>query len=208
MAVYVLGVSGGSGMILAYKALRLLLAHGHYVHLVCSESALVAMRFEMDEQINHVSKWIDSLPIEQQKRVKRHTNKEVSALIASGTYEISGTLIMPCSMASVAAFAHGIGDNLIRRAVDVAIKEQIPCVIVPRESPFSPIHLDNMSRLASCGVSIQCPVPAWYNRPSSLDDVENQIVGKALRGIGAKDAAEGVLTIWSPERVKNSSKKT
>ena len=83
-------------------------------------------------------------------------------------------------MATLAAIACGLSDNLLRRAADVTLKEKRPLVIVPRESPFSEIHLENMLKLAKCGAAIVPPIPAWYTEPKSIADMENFIVGKAL----------------------------
>jgi 4-hydroxy-3-polyprenylbenzoate decarboxylase len=97
-------------------------------------------------------------------------------------------LLIPCSMATLAAVAMGLGDNLIRRAADVTLKERRRLVVVPRETPLHEAHLDNMVRITRMGGVILPPVPAWYNQPRSLEDVENFVVGRAFDLLGIDSA--------------------
>jgi 4-hydroxy-3-polyprenylbenzoate decarboxylase len=108
----------------------------------------------------------------------------MKAPIASGTTPTNGMLIVPCSMNTLAAIAHGISDDLIRRAADVTLKEGRKLVVVPRETPLSPIHLKNMLTLARLGVTILSPEPAFYLRPQTLEDVVDFITGRALSALG------------------------
>ncbi|CAI8031207.1 Flavin prenyltransferase UbiX [Geodia barretti] len=113
---------------------------------------------------------------------------DIQAPIASGTFPVHGMAIVPCSMSTVAALAHGFSDNLIRRAADVCIKERRPLTIVPRETPLSAIHLENMAVLARLGVTVLPPEPPFYLRPQSLDDVVAFVVNRTLASLGIIDA--------------------
>lgn len=180
MEHYVLGVSGASGITLAVKTLDVLTKLGFFVHLVLSKDALYTAIEELGSEWGTPDKFIAFLKLEQKEKVRIYKNHDFSAPIASGSYKVKGMIIIPCSMATLAAIATGLSDNLLRRSADVTLKERRPLVIVPRESPFSEIHLENMLKLARCGVTIVPPVPGWYTKPKNLDDVENFIVGKVL----------------------------
>lgn len=176
----ILGVSGASGMILAYKAMKALTELEHHVELVMTSNASYTATLEMGKEFSSAAKFVSHLAPELQKRVTIHPINDVGATIGSGSYLVDGMLLLPCSMATLAAISIGLGDNLLRRAADVMLKERRPLVIVPRESPLSEIHLENMLSLTRKGAIIVPPVPAWYTHPKTLDDVENFIVGKSL----------------------------
>ena len=115
------------------------------------------------------------------------------AAISSGSFVTLGMVIAPCSMRTLAAIAHGLGDNLIHRAADVILKERRKLVLVVRESPFNEIHLENMLKLARMGVVILPPVPAFYNNPQNLDDMINHIT---MRVIDQFDIHLDVMNRW------------
>jgi len=108
----------------------------------------------------------------------------MGATISSGSVPTDGMVVAPCSMRTLAAIAHGFGDNLIQRAADVTLKEGRRLVLVPREMPLSAVHLENMLKLARTGVCILPPVPAFYNHPESLDDMVDHVVGRILDQFG------------------------
>jgi 4-hydroxy-3-polyprenylbenzoate decarboxylase len=108
----------------------------------------------------------------------------IGAQIASGTYQTRGMIIVPCSMATLAAVSMGFSDNLLRRAADVTIKEGRTLLVVPREMPLSPIHLENMLKLSKLGVVIMPPQPSWYQKPKTIEDVENTIIARILDRFG------------------------
>ena len=114
---------------------------------------------------------------------------DLTAPIASGSFETDGMLIVPCSMRTLGAIANGVGDNLIHRAADVVIKERRRLVLAVVETPLSPIHLENTLKLSRIGVSIVPPVPAFYTRPAALDDVVNYSVARMLDQLGVTIAA-------------------
>jgi flavin prenyltransferase len=177
---YVVGVSGASGVILAYKTIIELVMHGYHVDLVLSSYAAYTASLEMGKEFSTPKRFYGQLPAEIQKHVTLHGNQDVGAAIASGSFQVKGMVIVPCSMSTVAAVAFGLGDNCLRRAADVTLKEKRPLIVVPREAPFGIIHLENLLKLAQAGATIIPPVPAWYNKAQTMEDVENFIVGKVL----------------------------
>src|SRR4030095_10114125 len=106
------------------------------------------------------------------------------AAISSGSFVTVGMAIVPCSMRTLAAVAHGLGDNLIHRAADVVLKERRRLLLAPREAPLSDIHLENMLKLSRMGVVICPPMPAFYNHPRTIDDVVDHTVARMLDAFG------------------------
>lgn len=185
MKPVIVGISGGSGAVMAQRAVDNLLERG--VPVVCTASAggRQMWREELDEPFGEaVGRW------ERRGGFTYHNVTDIGAAIASGSFPSHGMLVLPCSMATVAAIAHGLADNLLRRAADVAIKERKPLVLVPRETPLSPIHLENMLGLARLGVVILPPEPAFYLKPQSVEDIVGYVVGKALEALGVEGALE------------------
>ena len=176
----VVGVSGASGIVLAHKTVDALTKLGHQVDLVISRDAFFTAVEEMGIEYSTMEKFLSHFTEEQRVLIHPHRINDFTAPIASGSFKFYGMVIVPCSMATLAGVAMGLSDNLLRRAADVALKERRPLVIVPRESPFSEIHLENMLKITRMGGVIVPPCPAWYNHPKSLDDVENFIVGRTL----------------------------
>jgi 4-hydroxy-3-polyprenylbenzoate decarboxylase len=113
-----------------------------------------------------------------------HGEADMGAAISSGSFLTDGMAIVPCSMRTLAAIAHGTGDNLVHRAADVVLKERRRLVLVTREMPLSDIHLENMLKLSRAGALIMPPVPAFYNRPQTLDDMIDHIVARILDQFG------------------------
>lgn len=180
MAPFVLGVSGASGISLALKALHSLTALGERVELVITRDALVTAVQELGPAYSTAEKIIDSLPEQQQPLVRSWKIHDFFSPIASGSYQTKGMLIVPCSMATLAALSIGLSDNLLRRAADVTLKESRKLLIAPRETPFSPLHLENMLKLSRLGVIIHPPVPAWYAHPKDLSEAEWYMVYRML----------------------------
>jgi len=153
----ILAISGASGANLGLKALKLL-PDSIDKHLIISENAKVVLEKEMG--------------------YTTYPNEDISASVASGSFGVDAMLIAPCSMNTLAKIACGISDNLITRSASVMIKEQKKLILAPREMPFSAIALENMQKLASLGVIIAPPVMAYYSEQTTLEDMENFIVGK------------------------------
>jgi len=177
----VIGISGASGIILGYRTVDVLTHLGYNVELVITDDAHVTAAIEMEDSL---TKSLEAFEDPQRARIRYHDIRDFTASIASGSYHTAGMIIIPCSMATLAAIAQGLSDNLLRRAADVTIKERRPLVVVPRETPLSAVHLENMLRIARLGGTIVPPVPGWYAKPKSLSDIEDFIVGRALDAIG------------------------
>lgn len=184
MARIVLGISGASGIILAHRALQWIASQGHIVDLVISRAAFYTATLEMGAEFGGVDGFIKKLDPAALERVHIHRNSDLGAPIASGTFPCDGMLLIPCSMASLAAIAIGLSDNLLRRAAEVALKERRRLVIVPREAPLIEAHLENMLRITRMGGIILPPVPAWYVGLQTLQDVEEFIVARACDALG------------------------
>jgi 4-hydroxy-3-polyprenylbenzoate decarboxylase len=159
--------------------------HGSGVetHLVVSKWAARTLAHETPHSLQYV----------QSLATQSYGIGAQGAPISSGSFVTMGMVIAPCSMRTLAAIAHGLGDNLIHRAADVILKERRKLVLVVRESPFSEIHLENMLKLARMGVVILPPVPAFYNNPQNLDDMINHIT---MRVIDQFDIHLDVMNRW------------
>ena len=183
MAEIVVGVSGASGIILAHRAVDVLTQLKHRVHLILSKAALFTAIEEMGSDFGTTQKFVSSFSLEQRELITLHAIGDFSSPLGSGSYRTDGMLVIPCSMATLAAIAIGLSDNLLRRAADVHLKERRPLVIVPREMPLAENHLENMLRIARMGGMIAPPIPGWYTKPTNLQEMEDFIVGRILDGL-------------------------
>ncbi len=159
----IVAISGASGTIYGIRLLEALHANPEVeVHLVTSPWAKENLAVEAtgynEAQVNALADAV-------------YDPRNMGATIASGSFLHDGMVIVPASMKTVAAVASGLGDSLIGRAADVTLKERRPLIIVPRETPFNQIHLENMLKLARMGVEIIPPIPAFYQRPKTIDDL-------------------------------------
>ena len=179
----VVGITGASGSVLAAAVIDRLLSIDVPVVATASSAARMVWREEMEESFGAALERWDSAGA-----FTFHPVGELRAPIASGTFPTLGMVIVPCSMATVAAVAHGLADNLVRRAADVCIKERRPLVIVPRESPLSTIHLRNLTELAQLGATILPPEPAFYLRQRTIDDLVDFVAQRAVAALGVTDA--------------------
>mgnify|MGYP000880632901 CR=1 FL=1 len=170
----IVGVSGASGVVYAIRLLEVLKEHGVEVHLIVSEWAKQNLAYETDRALAEV----ESLA------AYCHSNNELGASISSGSFRTDGMIVVPCSMKTLSAIAHGYSDSLIVRAADVMLKERRKLILVPRETPLSTIHLSNMLTAAQAGAVIMPPMPAFYHRPKTLDDVINHTVSRILDHFG------------------------
>jgi 4-hydroxy-3-polyprenylbenzoate decarboxylase len=161
------------------RVLERLAAHGVETHLVISKWARRTIEHETSRTVAEVEALASVV----------HAPGDQASLLSSGSFRTDGMVVAPCSVRSVGAIAHGIADNLLLRAADVVIKERKPLVLMVRETPLSPIHLENMLALARLGVTIFPPVPAFYHRPETLDDVVDHSVARALDQLGIVDPA-------------------
>lgn len=188
MSRYVIGITGASGSVLAAKLMRELLLRGHELFVTITRSGLIVMEQELGLALGNCP------AVEQSKllldylgvpgMLTCYDEDDVAAPIASGSFRVDGTVILPCSMGSVHAIASGASGNLLERAADVAIKEGRSLVVVPRETPLSRIHLKNLLTLAECGVKVMPPMLAFYAKPGSLEEALNQFTGRLLETMG------------------------
>jgi 4-hydroxy-3-polyprenylbenzoate decarboxylase len=170
----IVGITGASGTIFGVRLLEALRGSGVETHLVMSQWGARTLTHETTYTVQQVQDLAD----------QRYAIGDVGAAIASGSYLTMGMVIAPCSMRTLGAIAHGVGNNLIHRAADVVLKERRRLVLAVRESPLSEIHLNNMLSLARMGVSICPPTPAFYNHPQSLDEVVSYSVSRLLDQFG------------------------
>ena len=179
----VVGITGASGVVLARATIDKLLEMEQAVIVSASSAARIVWRQEMDESFGYaVERWVDSGDFTY------YPSGELSAPIASGTFPTLGMAVVPASMSTVAAIAQGLADNLIRRAADVCLKERRPLVLVPRETPLTATHLENMAKLARMGVTILPPQPAFYLRQQTIDDLVDFVANRTVMALGLIDA--------------------
>ena len=181
----ILGVTGASGLIYAVRALKFLLAAEYQIELVASKSTYTVWQAEQEirmpgETEKQEQFWREQAGVPEQGKLRCHPWSDVGAGLASGSFRTLGMIIIPCSMSTVAKLAGGLSSDLLERAADVQIKEGRKLVIVPRETPFSLIHLRNLTTLAETGVRIVPAIPAWYHNPQTIEDLVDFVVARAL----------------------------
>jgi 4-hydroxy-3-polyprenylbenzoate decarboxylase len=183
-----IAITGASGAVYATRTVAALLARGVHVELIVTEYGRRLLRDELGEAAS-----VESLrPFLLGKygaeveagTMNLHSNRDLGATIASGSHGCSGMVIVPCSMKTLAAVAHGLSRTLAERAADVMLKEKRRLVIVPRETPMSLPQLRNMVLCAEAGAMILPAMPAFYQRPKTLDDLADFMAGKILSALG------------------------
>ena len=191
----VVGITGASGSVLARGIIDQLLSMDVPVMATASSAARMVWQEEMDESFGAaLERWADS------GNFTHYAVGDLRAPIASGTFPTLGMAIVPCSMATLAAIAHGMSDNLVRRAADVCLKERRPLVLVPRETPLNVIHLENMTSLARLGVTILPPEPPFYLKPRNIDDIVDFMTQRILNSLGMTGALPQHMRYEGPER--------
>lgn len=180
----IIGISGASGVIYGVRLLEALKPLPVETHLVMSRTAEVTLAYETKLKVAAVRELADVA----------HDVDDLAASISSGSFRTMGMIVAPCSMRSLGEIAHGISSNLLTRAADVVLKERRKLVLLVRETPLHAIHLRNMATLAEMGAIIAPPVPAFYNRPETLDDVIDHTVGRVL---DLFDLDTGKVKRWS-----------
>jgi flavin prenyltransferase len=181
----ILGITGASGLLYAVRALKHLLTAGHCVDVVASKSVQMVWQAEAAVTMPaapqaQVAFWRDRAGVPEAGQLTCHGWGNVGASIASGSFRTLGMIVMPCSMATVGKLAAGLSSDLLERAADVQLKEGRKLVIVPRETPFSLIHLRNLTTLAEAGARIVPAIPAWYHQPQTIEDLVDFVVARAL----------------------------
>jgi 4-hydroxy-3-polyprenylbenzoate decarboxylase len=183
-----LAITGASGAIYATRTLAALLSRSVHVELVVSDYGRRLLRDELGEAaaIEHVLPYLSAKygPDISRGSLTVHSNRDLGATIASGSHACRGMAIVPCSMKTLAGVAHGLSRSLVERAADVMLKERRPLVIVPRETPMSLPQLKNMVLCAEAGAIILPAMPAFYQLPTTIDDLADFLAGKILGALG------------------------
>ena len=196
-----LALTGASGMPYGLRLLDCLLAAGCKVQLLYSQAAQVVARQEMAVDLpsrpsEAKAALLARFPHADPDKLAVYGREEWFAPVASGSNPPDAMIICPCSMGTLAAIAQGLADNLIERAADVVLKEGRKLVLVPRETPFSTIHLENMLRLSRAGAVILPPSPGFYQHPQSVQDIVDFVVARVLDQIGVPHA---LMQRWGEE---------
>lgn len=184
MGKYIIGITGASGAIYGMRLIEECLKAGHEIYLTITKSGRIVIKEELNMDLDLNVEMIEDRLLDYFKVSKDvftyYDIDHISSAIASGSFRTDGMIIAPCSMATVSAIAHGSSNNLLERAADVILKEGKPMILIPRETPLSAIHLENLLKLARLGVKIIPPMPSFYTHPKTIDDIVNNTVGRIL----------------------------
>ena len=174
----VVGITGASGAVYGVRLLARARALGLETHLVVTPSGVINAHHELGLDRNALDALAD----------RSYAPGDIGACVASGSFEAAAMVVSPCSMKTLAAIAHGFGDNLLTRAADVTLKERRRLLLMVRETPFNLAHLRNMTAVTEMGGIIFPPLPAFYHRPTSIDELVDDTVERALQLLGSADA--------------------
>jgi 2,5-furandicarboxylate decarboxylase 2 len=181
----IVGISGASGVIYGVRLLEVLSkTPGWETDLVMSPSAVITLSQELDMQRSQV----------EALATRVHSIRDIGASIASGSARTAGMVVAPCSMHTLAGIAHALGENLLMRAADVVLKERRRLVLLARETPLNLAHLRNMVAVTEMGAIVCPPVPAFYTRPQSIEQLVDHTVGRTLDLFDIPH--DGLLTRW------------
>lgn len=194
------GITGASGSIYALRTMAALLEAGCHLEVVFSDYGRRLLMDELGEQAK-VERLGDCLHARYGDAVRRgtfavHSNRDMGSALASGSYRCESMAIVPCSMKTLAGVAHGLSRSLIERAADVMLKERRRLVLVPRETPMSLPQLRNMVAAAEAGATILPAMPAFYQKPRTIDDLADFIAGRILTALGFE---QRLFTPWKGE---------
>lgn len=182
----VIGFSGASGIIYGIRLLEILHSTNIQTYLIISEWAKKNIEIETDKTLEYV-KSLSSV---------NYDNFKLDASVSSGSFLHDGMVIVPCSMKSLSSIANGYDDTLISRAASVTLKESRKLIIVPRETPLSRIHLENMVKLQEAGAIILPAMPGFYHKPSTIEEIIDHLVGKILDQLNIK---HGLFKRWKDQ---------
>lgn len=177
------GISGASGAIYGVEALRMLKELNVPAHLIISELGLRTLKLETNLGLD------DLAPLAE----TTYNNKDLGAAVSSGSYKIQGMLVAPCSIKTLSGVANSSSANLLIRAADVVLKERRPLVLMVRETPLHKGHLELMTKAADIGAVIEPPMPAFYTKPDTIEDIVRHSVGRALDHLGIEHE---LITRW------------
>ncbi|MEZ6005774.1 MAG: flavin prenyltransferase UbiX [Planctomycetota bacterium] len=190
MKRFFVGITGASGHLYAQTLVRALARAGHPVHVSLTPAGALVMKHEAGIDPGPKGVFLERVLPEWigagAENVTAHPCEDVGARPASGSANLDATVLCPCSMGSLARVSVGFSSNLVERAADVALKERRPLILMPRETPLSQIHLENMARLAGLGALILPCMPGLYHRPQTLQEAIDQVVAKALDRLGVQ----------------------
>ena len=175
----VVGITGASGAVYAVRLLARARALGLETHLVITPSGVISAHHELGLGRTDLDALAD----------RSYAPGDIGACVASGSFETAAMVVAPCSMKTLAAIAHGFGDNLLTRAADVTLKERRRLILMVRETPFNLAHLRNMTAVTEMGGIVFPPLPAFYNKPTSIDQLVDDTVERVLALAGADQAA-------------------
>jgi len=205
----IVGVSGGSGAVLARRTVQIALASAGLskLHLVLSEPALLVARSEIDREIASPADWIASLrlPRPLSRKIVLHDNTDVGATIASGSYAVAGMIVVPCSGGTLGAIANGIARDLLQRAADVCLKERRTLLLALRESPYSLVHIENMRQATLAGAIVMPPSPAFYIADPTVERLLDAYCVRAARMLGL--SPRGDANRWEGRGAPASSRR-
>ncbi|MCZ7643820.1 MAG: UbiX family flavin prenyltransferase [Planctomycetota bacterium] len=198
-----LGMTGASGAVYGLRVLEELLKDPSLeVHFTLSPSAAKVLKLEHGVNVDLDAFDPRALGLSETARLIYHHHANVAAPPASGSFRIQALALVPCSMSCAGKLAHGVGGDLIERAADVMLKERRPLVLVPRETPMSAIHLENLAKLAQLGVIVLPAAPGFYGKPRKVEDLVDFIVARVLDHLGV---AHGLGPRWGEENVKRKT---
>lgn len=181
----VIAITGATGAVYGVRMLQVLKQQDDWEsHVVISSAGLVNLKYELEMERSELYDLADVT----------HGIHDIASTIASGSFKTEGVIVAPCSMKTLAAIAHGFGENLISRSVDVALKERRRVVIMPRETPLNLAHIRNMASVTEMGGIIFPPMPAFYNKSNSIAVMVDDGVGRVLDFFGVN--VEGLFTPW------------
>ncbi|MBF0277474.1 MAG: UbiX family flavin prenyltransferase [SAR324 cluster bacterium] len=167
----IIGITGATGILYGIRILELLKKNPAVeTHLILSKPAVQTLAYETDMNLQAIKGLADQV----------HSNEDIAASVSSGSFQTEAMIIAPCSMRTLSAIAHGHSDKLIARAADVILKERRRLILMVRETPLHYGHLQNMLLVTQMGAIVAPPVPAFYHRPQSIDDIVDHTVGRIL----------------------------
>jgi 4-hydroxy-3-polyprenylbenzoate decarboxylase len=187
----VVAVTGASGALYAVRLMKACLEAGHRVELICSDygKRLLIEECGLNLKAETIEAFLDRSYGERERpgEVRVHQDRDMGAQIASGSQSWDGMVVIPCSMKTLSGIARGAASNLIERSADVTLKEKRPLVLVPRETPLNLIQIENLRLAALAGAGIVPAMPAFYQQPSSFEDLADFVAGRALSLLGIRN---------------------
>lgn len=182
MKKYIIGITGASGSIYGIRLAEEILKARNEVFLVVTKNGWKVIDYETGYNLDGVVKRLECYG-----KVNLCDIEDLFAPIASGSFKVEGMAVVPCSMSTMGRISNGISINLLDRAADVCIKEKRKLILVPRETPLSTIHIENMLKLSRSGAIILPAAPGFYNRPQSIDDMVNFVAARILDHLGIEN---------------------